>query len=360
MFVRRVRHGGDVWDKPDGLIDFSANTNPLGPPRSLLEALKSSLDFVTRYPDPEHRRLREALSEANGLRFDEILVGCGSTELIYLAAQVVWRLRGSAFRVLIAEPTFGEYEVAAARFMGRPSYVFPRRDDLRFEVDDIIKGIPRNGLVFLCNPNNPTAQSFNARSVEEVVSESCRLNSVVVVDESFVEFTADPEGNSVLKQVEGYDNLIVLRSPAKLFAVPGLRVGYGAASIRIAHLIRSLQQPWSVGVMGEVGLLAALADTEYIRSSTLYVRREREVFAERLAGLHGLRVYPSDANFLLVSTRGVGVGGRSLKRRLVSRGVLIRECSDFRGLDNHHIRLAVRRGEENDYLVKVLGEVLGV
>ncbi len=360
MLVKRVRHGGDVWDKPDGLIDFSVNINPLGPPRGLLEALSSNLDLVTRYPDPEYRRLRESLSESNNLEFDDILVGCGSTELIHLAAQAAWRLHGEGFHTLVAEPTFGEYEVAAARVGGRPSFIFPSRDGLRFDVGDILGRIPRNGLVFLCNPNNPTAQSFSARGVEEVVAESSRLNSIVVVDESFIEFTADPEGNSVLSRVDDYDNLIVIRSPAKLFAVPGLRVGYAAASTRIARLIRSLQQPWSVGVLGELGLLAALADTEYVRSTTQYIRREREAFAERLGGLKGLRVYPSDANFLLVNTRGTGVGGRSLKGRLVRRGVLIRECSDFRGLDNYHIRLAVRLREENDYLVRVLGEVIGV
>ncbi|PSO08682.1 hypothetical protein B9Q04_04340 [Candidatus Marsarchaeota G2 archaeon BE_D] len=360
MLVRRARHGGDVWDKPEGLIDFSTNTNPLGPPPGLLDVLRSNLDMVTRYPDPEHRRLRDALSKANGLRFDEILVGCGSTELIYLAAQAVWKLRGRGFRALIAEPTFGEYEIGVARLGGRPSFVFPSRDDLRFEIGDIIRSIPRSGVVFLCNPNNPTAQSFNSRSVEEVVSESSRLGSIVVVDESFMEFTADPEGNSVLKEVEVYDNLVVLRSPAKLFAVPGLRVGYGAASAQIARLIRSLQQPWSVGVMGEMGLLAALAHPEFVRSSTLYVRRERDMFAKRLGGLQGLRIYPSDANFLLVNTRGVGVSGRSLKGRLLSKGVLIRECSDFRGLDNYHIRVAVRLSGENDYFVKALRGVLGL
>ncbi|MEM0321221.1 MAG: histidinol-phosphate transaminase [Thermoprotei archaeon] len=359
MFVSRVRHGGDVWDKPEGVMDFSANTNPLGPPSSLLGFLSSNLGLIARYPDPEHRIIRGVLSDLIGVGFKNVLVGCGATELIYLAVQACLKLCGGGLHVLIPEPTFGEYEVAARRLGGRPSYVFADRVDLRFDDDEIIRNLPHNGLVFICNPNNPTGQSFGSKSVEEVVAEADKRHSVVVVDESLVEFTPTPEANSVIKMVEGYDNLVVLRSPAKLFAIPGLRIGYAVASTRIAHLIRSLQQPWSVGVLGELGLPVALRDFEFISTSTKYVRLEREVFAKKLGKIRGLRVYPSDANFLLVDTNNWGIGGRELKRRLISKGVLVRECSDFRSLGDHHIRLAVRRHEENEYLLKVLGGLLG-
>jgi len=158
--------------------------------------------------------------------------------------------------------------------------------------------------------------------------------------------------------VESYDNLVVLRSPAKLFAIPGLRVGYGAASQRLAAKMRVLQQPWSVGVLAEAALLAALGENGFVERSRRYVFHERERLVRALDGLGGLFVYPSDTNFVLVDTRRTGLSGPELKSKLLERGFLIRDCSDFRGLDEYYVRLAVRRGEENVGLVDALRQVL--
>ncbi len=354
----RVRHGGDVWDKPKVTVDFSSNTNPLGPPAGVLDAIMAGINLISRYPDAKYGRLRGQIAGALGVDAQNVLVGCGSTELIYLAAEACLRLFRHPLRVLIPAPSFAEYEVAARRVRGKPVFVYGEGDNRVLQVDALIHSVPRNGLVYLCNPNNPTGQSFTASQVEHIVVEASRRGAVVVVDEGFIEFTGNPEANSVVALTTTHDNLVVLRSPAKLYALAGLRVGYAAASSKLAKLIGSLQQPWSVGVLSELALMAALQDTAFVESSRMYVRVERERFASMLRRLRGLRVYPSDANFLLVDTRGSGLDAKTIRARLLRHGVLVRECSDFRGLDAYHVRLAVRRRRENLLLVDLLKQAV--
>lgn len=358
MLVRHTKHGGDVWDKPAGTVDFSVNVNPLGPPQSVVDALQRSLGLVERYPDPKHMGLRRKIASTLGVGPAEVVVGCGSTELIYLVAEAWIRALGGSPRALIAEPTFGEYEVAVRRVGGRALFVFASQD-LRFDVGAIVGRIPRGGMVYLCNPNNPTAQTLRGSLVEEVAAECGRRGALLVVDEGFVEFSAEPQQNSVVGFVGSCDNLVVLRSPSKLYAIPGLRVGYAVCSARLAAKVRALQQPWSVGVLGEIGLMAALDDHEFVERSRQYVFSERERFSAMLGAIRGLRVYPSDTNFLLVDVGGTGLSGAQLKQRLLGKGFLVRDCSDFRGLGDHYVRLAVRRGRENEALVSALRQVVG-
>lgn len=358
MFARRIKHGGDVWDKPAGILDFSSNTNPLGPPPLVLNALRKGLSLIERYPDPEHVSLRRALASHMGLTPEEVVVGCGSTELIYLVAELCFAVHRRPPRGLVAAPSFGEYEVAVKRLGGRVRFVFANPEDFRFDMGEIVSNTPSEGIVYLCNPNNPTAQSLRDREVEEVAAECERRGTILVVDEGFVEFSAKPEETSVMRLVGCYEGLVVLRSPGKLYAIPGLRVGYAGASKRLASRMRALQQPWSVGVLGELGLTAALEDQEYVRRSREYVFCERERFSSLLSRLGGLRVHPSDTNFLFVDVGGTGLGSTLLRRRLLERGFLIRDCSDFRGLGDRYVRLAVRTRWEDDRLVGALRGVL--
>jgi L-threonine-O-3-phosphate decarboxylase len=351
--ARPVVHGGldpreleQLGLRAEDVADFSVSTNPLGPsPAALAAARRADL---ARYPDRSCGALRRALAAQFAVDEDELLIGNGSAELIWLLAIAYLRPGDRAF---VLEPTFGEY-AAAARLLGAEltEWRAAARDDFRIDVGAAAAAIQqaRPRLAFVCNPNNPTGRWLTRADLEQLLEGLG--GGLLVVDEAYLELAGQ---DSPALSLMGSDRLVLLRSMTKDYGLAGLRLGYAIASRAIVQVLAAAQPPWSVNAAAQAAGLAALADPEHVAAGRRAAAEARAHLAPRLAAL-GYRSLPSTANFWLVEV-GDAAG---LRARLLRHRIVVRDCTSF-GLPGH-IRLAARPRPECDRLLAALEALTGV
>jgi threonine-phosphate decarboxylase len=327
--------------------DFSINVNPLGPPPRVVEALRGALPDVARYPDPDCTALTGQLAAHHGVAPEQIVVGNGSTELIYAIARAC-----QPRRVAVVEPTFTEY-LRASMLVGAATDHW-LAEGSQYDVEAFDPGPAE--LVWLCNPNNPTGRLWPAGALEHWMRH-CPTTRFVV-DESFLPFREDEQEHSLLPRLNGSTNYIILRSMTKLYALPGLRLGYAITNAPLARSIRAQLPPWSVNGLAQAAGRAALEDRDFLARTRAWFGSEHRTFHQALDSFgHHLAVVPSQANFILLRLRH----GSSawLAAALAEQGIAIREASNFIGLSEGHFRLAVRTATDNERLLSALRSLLG-
>ncbi|GAB4486370.1 MAG: histidinol-phosphate transaminase [Thermodesulfovibrionales bacterium] len=349
-----VGHGGDIARAarltgiPERrILDFSASINPLGMPQAAERAIRRQTGRLDHYPDPFCEGLAGMIARKIGVSPNAVICGNGSTELIYLVPRA---LRPE--RVLMPCPTFSEYE-RACRTAGDPEIVFlklKRRDSFRIDADGFIEamsGCVRGGgksLAFLCNPNNPTAGLVPKDEMRAIAEAAKRLRCRLVVDEAFIDYCP---GSSLVREAAGNPYLIVLRSLTKFYGLAGLRLGYGVFHPSISELIRQKQEPWTVNSLAQAAGAVLLSDAAY-RKRSLRTMAAEKVFMEQGFSRLGISFLPSSANYYLLRLKNA----QRVIGSLAKKGILVRDCSNFRGLDATYIRVAVRSRRENARLLR--------
>jgi len=353
-------HGGDVWKISEKfriplnqVIDFSVPINPLGASKKVLQSIRQHLNLIKNYPDPNHEWLIETLSNYVGVESNNVIVGNGSTELIYLFTEVFVE---SGHEAVIPIPTFGEYKVATMRVGGKP--LFLRCDpakNFRLDFEKLEKAISKKTrIIFFCNPNSPTGILYEKDDILRVVRLAAEKNVLVFLDEDYVDFVDDAKRYSMAEYVTRYDNLFILRSLTKFFALAGLRIGFGIASPDVVRALRRAKMPWSVNSLAMFAATEAVKDDDFIKRSRLLISRSKRHMQKMLEEIPWLRVYPSEANFFLVEITEGHLTSTQLKDQLSRKGLLIRDCSDFDGLSNRFFRVSVNKPEENKKLIEHL------
>lgn len=343
-------HGGDVYSARQKMkqepLDFSANINPMGMPPGAVRAAADALQQCTQYPDPLCRELRAALAAYEGIPAEQIVCGNGAADLIFRIVAAT-----HPRRALLLEPTFAEYE-QALRSMDCSIAYFPLQESEGFVLPEAFlqQLTPEINLLFLCNPNNPTGRTVSPALLQEIWKRCEEAGILLVVDECFNEFLEHPEQNTLKDVLETGANAVILKAFTKSFAMPGLRLGYGLCGNRdLAERIFSCGQPWGVSIPAQAAGVAALQEQGYLERMRRLIQTERRWLSENLARL-GLRVFPSEANYILFRTETE----ISLRERMEQRGVLIRACGNYRGLDDRYYRIAVRGHDENERLIAAL------
>jgi len=324
---------------PDEVLDFSVNSNPYGPSPEVQRALTHTP--LDRYPDREALDLRRALAGQNHVSTDQIVVGNGTAELLWLVALAFLR---AGDQVLIVGPTFGEYGRVAA-LMGAHLEKWTARPEREFAVEPEAVGrclqqlAPR--LAFVCNPNNPTGLTLPPEIIQAWAEAHPR--TLFVVDEAYLAFA--PGLHSAL--TANADNILVLRSMTKDYALAGLRLGYAVGHASLVAALGQVRPAWNVNALAQAAGVAALGDEAHLRATldALSQAKEKLVIALRKLGLSPLS---SAVHFFLVN---VG-GGCVFRRRLLREGILVRNCASF-GLPKY-VRIATRRPEENARLVAAI------
>ena len=355
-------HGGEVLDaagksglRREEILDFSSSVNPLGPSKKALEAAKRGFAEIPAYPDSNSNELRQAIASHFGnISKSNVVVGNGSTELMYLFAEVFLK-KGEA--ALIPAPTFGEYESAVrktgetARFVGL---------DRNFNVDAGVFAREMAGakIVFLCNPNNPTSMLIPSEALTGIVERALVQDTLVFLDEDFLEFVENEKALSLIGKIKSYPNLFILRSFTKIFGLTGLRVGYGIASEEIISVLSCAKIPWNVNCLAQAAAVAALKDEEHLRVTRELIKKEKVQLLSELQQFGAFKVYPADANFFFIDIRKSGLTATELSSSLLRQGILIRDCTSFRGLDPYYVRIAVKTHAENLRLIEALKRIV--
>ena len=372
-------HGGNIFQfaheqriEPYEVVDFSANINPLGPSQRGLDALNAQLRYISHYPDATNDDVLNAIADTYGMDKHQIIVGNGAAELLY----AICRLPGYT-GAFVPAPGFSEYKEAleASKIPVRDIFYRPREDDNEkpyFEVPYLaletfaaeLKGQDGRIIVFLGNPNNPDGTLLDKDHIRTVASMLKDANSLLVIDESFIDFVGnDPlqdNEHSMRSLVNEFDNIIVVHSFTKFYAVPGLRIG---AAFTNETLITQLQQyipSWSVNTLAQAYTKAALNDVDYIKRTKQELNEERAFMYNALDDIEGITVYPPSANFILFQVNQEGITANYINEELKKYNMIVRNCDSYVGLTNHWVRIAIKDYDTNIKLVDKLTNILKV
>ncbi len=360
--ARFPRHGGDLnWAagrygiRREDFLDFSANVNPLGPPPASLHAAQEALGEMARYPEPGAWSLRDQLASRLGVEPGQLVLGNGASELIHLVAE---HARPRA--VAVVSPAFAEYEAAALRAGAEVEHLqlYPG-DGFRLEAQALARCAARAQLVYACNPASPTGRLYGREELLPAL-EACRAGGgLLVVDESFMGFCAREEARrSTLMGEVGGEGLAVISTFTKLYALAGLRgPGWLAGARGLASALEERAAPWRVNCVALAAARASLGEDAYVEETRARVAEWREALARGMEETGIFQVFPSSANFLLLRMSDPGRDAAEVVDGLGRRGILVRSCAGFRGLEEGFVRVAVRTPAENKRLLRALHEL---
>jgi threonine-phosphate decarboxylase len=343
MSSRPVRHGGKALTfareqcvNYREVLDFSANINPFGPSQKALEAIKEAVDLIGVYPDEYPVQLTRCLSERLQIAPDNILAGNGATDLLYF-----WIRSIRPRRATVVVPTFSEYRRALENVGCEIATVqLSTRDFFRLPT-----GIDATELVIVTNPNNPTGAYMPPEEMIEWVGRF-DVSTQIFIDEAFIEFTAQP---SLVRHINRFPNMWILRSMTKFYALPGLRLGYLVGS-RVRELLEK-REPWQVNSLAEAAGIASLEDRAYEEATLQLVQRERIRLWKELQNLNSIDAFPTSANFFFASCASDELLNQLIAKLMENR-ILIRDCRGIEGLNGPHFRFGIKRRQENDVLLR--------
>lgn len=351
-------HGAEVLSAaeesgllPQDILDFSSSVNPLGPSKKALEAAKKAFSLISAYPDSNCNELRQVIAgHFSGITKGNVVVGNGSTELMYLFAEVFLK---EGEKALIPAPTFGEYESAVRKTGGTPKFVKLNKN-FNIEAATFEGEMAGAKIVFLCNPNNPTSMLIPQETLNDIIERALEQNTLVFLDEDFLEFVENEKTLTLIGKIGKYPNLFILRSFTKIFGLTGLRIGYGIANEEIINVLSCAKIPWNVNCLAQAAAVAALKDEEHLLVTRELIKKEKAWLQAEIGQIKSLKFSVPAANFFFIDIRKSGLTATELKNKLLKQGILIRDCTSFRGLDEFYVRVAVKTRVENERLIDAL------
>lgn len=346
-------HGGDIYGNQITL-DFSANINPLGLPDGVKEAVIRELSHCDCYPDSSSRELRRAIGEFHQIPKEHIICSNGAADLIF---QVV--LAQNPQKAMLIAPSFSEYEQALKTVNCQIQYYdLKEQDGFSLSVPDFLKELDDSlEMLFLCNPNNPTGLAILKSEMIRIIEVCEARNIFLVIDECFCDFLEEKERYSVIAEISGYPHILVIKAFTKLYAMAGIRLGYGISSNRkLLERIQLVRQPWSVSSLAQAAGMAALKETDYVERTIALMQEERKYLTRHLSRL-GFSTYPSKANYLFFKDVRECIQ-KPLQDCCKEKKVLLRWCANYHGLDEHYYRICIKGRAENEILIQILEEII--
>ncbi|MDO5516732.1 MAG: threonine-phosphate decarboxylase CobD [Clostridium sp.] len=358
-------HGGNAKEisrskgiNYDDIVDFSANINPLGMPESAKKAILDNIDLIEKYPDITYFELKSSIRDFENIKIcdeqlkienEDIILGNGAAEVLFNVVKAV-----NPKNVLIPAPTFSEYEESVNAAGGQVNlYYLKEENDFKI-CEDILEYINADlDMMFICNPNNPTGVITEKQLLKKILDKSLENKVFVVIDESFLDFKR--EDYSMIEYLNTYENLIIIKSLTKFFAIPGIRVGYALSrSTSFVEKVDTITPAWNINILGEAAVKSCLKDKEYIEETIDFMEKEKNYLYNELKEIEKLKIYKPSVNFILFKIHD----DTDLKERLLDRNILIRSCDNYHGLNKSYYRIAVRNHQENMNIISKIKEVL--
>ena len=335
-------HGANIfkYSKSGDLLDFSSNINPYGPTERVKKNIREHLDLISRYPDVSYGKLFDVLEKYLGVDKTHISLGNGAMEVIDATISLYEN-------IVIFEPAFMEYEIRAnvqkknIKKINLDSSFKPNVHDLDFDLE--------NTLVIITSPHNPSGVSLSKKEFDEIYEKVSNNGGAILMDEAFHEFSS--VDYDLAKEISKYKNLFVVRAATKFFSLPGLRLGYLVSNFK--NDIDKHIPTWSVSSLVENLGEDLLLDEEFIISSKAKLAKSRDKLFSELQKIDGIHPLPSDANYILIKT---DFDNEMLFQNLLKKGILVRMCDNYANLGHQYIRIAVKKDEDNEKLLKALKE----
>jgi histidinol-phosphate aminotransferase len=331
---------------PSSLIHLNFNENPYGPTPKALEALNTCGTIAARYPDDAHEVVREAVAKMHGVARENILLGCGSTEILR-AAELTFLASGQS--AVVAEPTF-EAVLHYANVARASAVKIPLTADHRHDLAKMAEACTsKTGLVYVCNPNNPTATIVARDELADFIPRVPKT-ALILVDEAYFHFVENPQYASVIDWIGKYPNLVVARTFSKIYGLAGMRLGYGIGSKETIAAMKNqvLKSNGNAAVLAAA--LASLADKEYIASSRARMNATRHWFAAQLTQ-EGRSFIPSEANFMMID---MGTDVKPIIKEFEARNILVGRR--FASMSNY-LRVTIGTQPEMESFVAALREI---
>ena len=360
---RFVSHGGDIWGFSrkysipiEEVLEFSGPINFMGPPPKAVEAVKANARLIKFYPDPNPVEFKEAIAQyvGHGVEAENVLLGNGSIELIYMITKSL----PQTFQAIIPVPSFSEYEKASLRVGGEVTFV-QLPPDFSMDKDRIKAAVTdKTKIMCICNPHSPSGRLYKKAEIMDLIDFCNKKDLIFSIDENYIEFAEEGDKNTVASMVKEYENLFVIRSVTKFFGMAGLRFGYAIAAVDLIDKLETVRQPWSMNGLVNTVTLAAFSDKEFIATTKETITKNRTELSKALSTIEGLKVHPSTTNFLLVKIHNGKLTSTMLKELLAKEHILIRDCCTFMGMDDSYFRIAVRSAKDNQTLVEAIKKVM--
>lgn len=338
-----MRHGGDIY-RNQAELDYSVNINPLGTPDSVISALQEAVQCCTQYPDIKQEALKKVLAKCEGEKPETILCGNGASELFMAVVHAV-----RPKNVVIPVPSFSGYEYAVNACQGKTTF-WKMEESENFTINSKILSVlgADVDLLYLANPNNPTGQLITIPLLEQILEQCEKKQIYIVLDECFLAFCEKAAEYRMLWEKKTFPHLIRIRAYTKTFSIPGVRLGYLiCTNVKLREKISEQLPEWNLSVFAQKAGVAAAKAHGFLNRSRGMISKERAWLTEQLMQL-GYQVYPSETNFILLYSE------IPLYEMLLKKGILIRDCSNFRGLKEGYYRIAVKLREDNIRLIEAV------
>ena len=337
--------------KKDEIIKLGSNENPWGPSPKAMEAIKKEIPSINRYPESQLKELVSEMARYSGVEDSQVIVGGdGADEIIDVLAKTFID-EGDEF--IVPLPSYMYYEYLLQQYGARPVYAKWDLDKNELDVDSIFEAIgERTKMIFLCSPNNPTGTLIQKDVLADIASKNPDI--LVVVDEAYFEYS-EVTNKDLINE---FNNIFIIRTMSKVLGLAGMRIGYGLACSEIIEYMHRIKPVFSLTRLSFVATLNTFRDTEYIEESIRKGIESRQYLYDELSKIDSLNVFPSKSNFMLIGIRDTGFTASQLALELMKRGIIVRDCTSFKGLDEYWIRISICTLEEDKKFIDIIKEVL--
>lgn len=350
-------HGGQAW-KLEGIEDYSHNLNPFGPPEDIGEIIMSAMGDLGHYPDDSCAELKETLSKTFNIDTDCITIGAGSSDIIRNVPNTFF---SPGDRVVLNRPSFAEYaqqcKIVGAEIVWND--LLPE-DDFRIDLDRLMYTVDEDvKALYICNPNNPTGRVEPREKLISIVRECEERGVLVFLDETLLELVPGYVDNTLSGMVDKFSNLIVASSLTKSFAIPGIRIGFGFSNPDIISEMEKVRMTWNVGQIEQTVANILVRDhMDYVDHAAMVMNEESEIMNSSLREVGFPVGNVSDSFFYFNSLEPLGMECAEFKKKMLSRGIMVRDCSSFGDDFKGYVRYSVKDRERNCRFVAAVDSVI--
>lgn len=335
----------------DEIIKLGSNENPWGPSPKAMEAIKAEIKSINRYPESQLHELVEEIAKYADVDENQVIIGGdGADEIIDVLAKTFID-EGDEF--IVPLPSYMYYEYLLQQYGARPVYARWDLDKNELDADSIFDAITdKTKMIFLCSPNNPTGTLIEKEVLADIAGKNPEI--LIVIDEAYFEYS-EVTNKDLINE---YDNIFIIRTMSKVLGLAGMRVGYGLACAEIIEYMHRIKPVFSLTRLSFVAALNTFRDTEYIRDSIEKGIQSRQYLYDELSKIDSLKVFPSKSNFMLIRIKDTGFTASELALELMKKGIIVRDCTSFKGLDEYWIRISICTLEEDKKFIEIIKEVL--